>query len=130
MRRANESTITMPISIQRIGTTRRWSDVVLHRGTAYFVEVPDDATTSLESQIEQVLRQVETRLQHIGSSHHQLLQVTIYLPNPADLPIFNALWDAWVPDGTAPSRACVHAPLVDPNYRVELVIVAAYPFEN
>ncbi|MGL5073170.1 MAG: RidA family protein, partial [Aeromonas salmonicida] len=32
-------------AITRIGTTQRWSDVVIHNGTLYVVEVPatDDA---------------------------------------------------------------------------------------
>lgn len=112
-------------NIQRIGVTRRWSDVVIHQGTAYFVEVPDDATGDAQSQISQVLRQIDERLQSFGSDMTRLLQVTIYLPYPEDFSLFNQLWDAWVPDGHAPSRACIHAKLAAPAYRVELVIVAA-----
>jgi enamine deaminase RidA (YjgF/YER057c/UK114 family) len=49
----------------------------------------------------------------------------IYLPHPEDLAEFNRLWDAWVPTGHAPSRACVHAQLAAQGYRVELVLTAA-----
>lgn len=112
-------------NIQRIGTTQRWSDVVIHRETAYFVEVADDPSADIAGQTEQVFSQVEAKLRQIGSSLENLLQVIVYLPASADLAVFNAKWDSWIPSGHAPSRACVHAALVSPDYRVELVIQAA-----
>lgn len=111
--------------IVRHGVTRRWSDAVIFGGVAYFVEVPDDPTQDARGQIQQVLAQMTARLQQVGSDPTRLLQVVIYLPERADFPTFNALWDAWVPEGHAPSRACVHAQLAAPQYRVELVITAA-----
>ena len=41
------------------------------------------------------------------------------------LQAFNALWDEWIPSGTAPVRACLHAPLTDPAMRIEIQMVAA-----
>ena len=111
--------------ITRYGVTTRWSDLVIHRGTAYFVEVPEDSTLDARRQFEQVLHQVDERLKLAKSSRERLLQVLIYLPFEADLKLFNELWDAWVPRGHAPSRACVHAQLAAPGYRVELIITAA-----
>ncbi len=113
--------------IQRHGVSRRWSDIVVHRGTAYFVEVPDDPTKPPTDQFQQLFRQVEERLASVGSSKNNLLQVTIYLPFPEDLPTFNELWDQWLPVGHAPSRACIHAELAAPGYRAELIITAAVP---
>ncbi len=111
--------------IQRHGVTRRWSDAVVHQGVAYFVEVPDDPARSASEQFAQVLSQVEARLVQVGSDTTRLLQVLIYLPLASDLAEFNRQWDAWVPDGHAPSRACVHVPLAAPGYAVELVVTAA-----
>ena len=111
--------------IVRHGVTRRWSDAVVHQGTAYFVEVPDDPALGSAEQFHQVLAQVDTRLAQLGADKTRLLQVLIYLPEAGDLTTFNEIWDAWVPEGHAPSRACVHAPLAAPGYRVELVITAA-----
>jgi len=111
--------------ITRYGVTTRWSDAVVHAGVAYFVEVPDDPTQDVTTQIHQVLDQVSARLNQLGSNSTRLLQTTIYLPNPDDLALFNEIWDQWVPRGHAPSRACIHAQLASSNYHVELVIVAA-----
>ncbi len=111
--------------ICRVGVTKRWSDVVVFGGLAYFVEVPDDANGSPNQQFEQIFRQMDARLTEIGSNRQRLIQVLVYLPYAEDLPIFNELWDAWVPMGHAPSRACTHPPLASSGYRVELVITAA-----
>ena len=110
--------------IQRHGVTRRWSDAVVHQGTAYFVEVADDPNQDIHGQVQQVLAQIDGRLKLIGSDRTRLLQVLIYLADLADGPALNALWDAWVPEGHAPSRACVQAGLA-PKYRVEMVLTAA-----
>jgi enamine deaminase RidA (YjgF/YER057c/UK114 family) len=37
----------------------------------------------------------------------------------------NAVWDAWVPAGHTPARACVEAKLAGPQYLVEIAIIAA-----
>jgi enamine deaminase RidA (YjgF/YER057c/UK114 family) len=111
--------------INRFGVTPRWSDLVTHRGTAYFVEVPEDPALEPREQFEQLFRQVDERLALANSSRQRLLQVLIYLPYPEDLPLFNELWEAWIPLGHAPSRACIHTQLAAPGYRAELVITAA-----
>ena len=111
--------------ITRFGVTRRWSDAVVFGGVAYFVEVPDDTSLSPREQFKQVLKQVDERLSLVDSDRMRLLQVIIYMPEPSDLPEFNELWDEWVPEGHAPSRACIHAQLASRDYRIELVITAA-----
>lgn len=112
------------MGIQRIGVTKRWSDAVLHGGTAYFVEVADDPQQSIRGQVTQVLNQIDSRLAIIGSDRTRLLQVQIFLSDLAEGAILNELWDAWVPAGHAPARACVQAGLA-PGYQVEMVITAA-----
>lgn len=111
--------------LRRIGVTRRWSDVVIHQGTAYFVEVADDMTANTASQIEQVLNQADRRLASFGSDRKSLIQVLIYLADIRDAVLLNEHWDAWIPEGHAPSRACVQATLGHPDLRIELVITAA-----
>lgn len=37
----------------------------------------------------------------------------------------NEVWDNWFIEGTAPSRACVKAELVNPNLLVEMTFTAA-----
>ncbi|WP_373460703.1 Rid family hydrolase [Pseudomonas sp. W3I7] len=45
-------------------------------------------------------------MKEAGSSCEHLLQVTIWLADMADFEAMNEVWDAWVPEGHSPARAC------------------------
>jgi enamine deaminase RidA (YjgF/YER057c/UK114 family) len=111
-------------NIRRFGVTTRWSDAVVHNGTAYFVEVAETPTLDTSGQITQVLNQIDATLTILGADRACLLQVLIYLADLTDVPVLNELWDVWVPAGHAPARACVQAQL-SVGYKVEMVITAA-----
>ena len=114
------------MQIQRINPGKRWSDITIHNGVAYFVEVAGtDLDADIKAQAQQVLTQAEQSLLKIGSNKSRLLSATIYLTDFANLPAFNEIWDNWLEDGTAPSRACIKAELADPRYLVEIAFVAA-----
>lgn len=113
------------MSIQRHGTTRRYSDSVVHNGTVYLVEVPSNLDGDIRAQTENLLACIERLLAQAGSDKSRLLMVTIYLPDMADYDAMNSVWDAWVPEGHAPTRACVQARLAHPGYRVEIALTAA-----
>ncbi len=113
------------MSIQRYGTTRRFSDVVAHHDTVYLVEVPQDLTADAGQQMQEVVSSIDRLLAQAGSDKSRLLMVTIYLANMEDYDAMNAVWDAWVPEGCAPVRACVEARLANPGYRLELAVIAA-----
>ena len=110
--------------IQRLGISKRWSDVVIHNSVAYWVEVADDPNLDVRGQVAQVLAQIDATLVRIGSDRSRLLMIQIYLADLAEAPVLNELWDAWTPEGHAPVRACVQAGL-SAGYRVEMVITAA-----
>jgi enamine deaminase RidA (YjgF/YER057c/UK114 family) len=112
--------------IQRLGATRRWSDVVIHRGVAHFVEVAADPSADVAGQVRQVLDQIDATLTQLGADRTRVLQVTIYLQDLSTAPILNAIWDEFFPAGHAPVRACVQAGL-SPGYWVEMAITAAVP---
>src|SRR6185312_4897352 len=112
--------------IQRYGDAKRWSEVVCHNGTAYWVEVAEATTLDVRGQVSQVLSQIDATLIILGADRTRLLQVLIYLTDLADLPVLNEVWDAWVPAGHAPVRACVQAQLAG-SLKVEMIITAAVP---
>lgn len=113
------------MSIQRYGTTHRYSDSVIHNGTIYLVEVPSNLDADITAQTENLLASIESLLAQAGSDRSRLLMVTIYLAEMADYAAMNAVWDAWLPVGCAPVRACLQAQLANPEYRIEMVLTAA-----
>ena len=113
------------MQIQRHGNTHRYSDSVVHNGTVYLVEVPSNLDADITAQTENLLASVERLLAQAGSDKSRLLMATIYLADMADYRAMNAVWDAWLPEGSAPARACVQARLANPEFRVEIVLTAA-----
>jgi enamine deaminase RidA (YjgF/YER057c/UK114 family) len=113
------------MQIERHGTTRRFSDSVVHNGTVYLVEVPANPEAGIVAQMENLLASVERLLLQAGSDKSRLLMVTIYLTDMADYEAMNTVWDAWLPERCAPARACVQARLANADYRVELALTAA-----
>ena len=113
------------MSIERHGTTRRYSDVVAHGNTVYLVEVPQTLSADIAAQTREVLASVERLLVQAGSDKSRLLLVTVYLRDMADYAAMNVVWDDWVPEGTAPARACIETRLANPDMRIEVVVVAA-----
>lgn len=114
------------MNIKRYNVTPRYSDAVTHAGTIYVVEVPESTDSDIAQQTREALTGLDARLKLAGSNRRNLLMVTIYLTNMADYAAMNDVWDAWLPEGCAPVRACVQvAGLARPGWRIELAAVAA-----
>lgn len=113
------------MTIQRINPAPRWSDATIFNGIAHFVEVPENTDTDMAGQVAQIFAQAEASLATFGSDKSRLLSATIYVTDFANLEALNRAWEAWLPEGCAPSRACLKVELVDPAYLVEIAFVAA-----
>lgn len=113
--------------IQREGTGARVSEIVIHNDTIYLAGIVGDGkpNTSITEQTEYCLRKAEALLEKAGSSPEHILQTTIWLSDIRDFDEMNAVWDAWVPKGHAPARACGEARLASQVYGVEFIITAA-----
>ncbi|MGJ8547651.1 MAG: RidA family protein [Sulfitobacter sp.] len=111
--------------IERIETGPRMSKIVKHNGTVYLCgQVGEGA--SVAEQTKDCLSRVEALLAKAGSSPDRILQAIIWLADMADFDEMNAVWDAWVPAGEAPARACGEARLARDTLKVEIIITAAY----
>ncbi|TRX74588.1 RidA family protein [Pseudomonas mangiferae] len=115
--------------IQRQHTNARMSQIVVHNGTVYLAgQVGDDMSAGVEQQTREVLASIERLLGEAGTDTSRILSVTIYLKNiESDFAAMNAVWDAWLPEGTAPARATVAATLCEPEILVEMSVIAALP---
>lgn len=116
----------MTSSIQRIGTTPRFSEAVIHQGTVYLAgQVSQLIDADISAQAHDVLRKIDELLTRAGTDNSQLLSAQIWLKDMADYPAMNAIWDAWLEQVKAPVRVCVEAPMAKPHYRIEVLVIAA-----
>jgi len=114
------------MTIERIETKQRMSRIVKHNGTIYLCgQVCADATKDITEQTQTMLDKVELLLEQAGSSKEHMLSATIYVKTMDDFAAMNAVWDAWVPEGHAPARACVEAAMARDVLLVEISVVAA-----
>ena len=113
------------MTITRINSNNRLSGAVTFQDLVFLSgQVPGEGQ-DVTTQTQEVLAKIDALLAEAGSDKHKLLMVTIYLADMADYDGMNAVWDAWLPEGAAPTRACVQARLANPGWRVEMVITAA-----
>ncbi|MGK0444816.1 MAG: enamine deaminase RidA (YjgF/YER057c/UK114 family) [Bermanella sp.] len=114
------------MSIERLETGQRMSRIVKHNGTIYLCgQVAADASKDIKEQTQTMLDKVETLLEQAGSDKEHMLSATIYVRDMKDFSAMNEVWDAWVPQGYAPARACVEARMARPELLVEISVIAA-----
>ena len=114
------------MTIERKHTGERMSRIVKHNGTIYLCgQVCKDANDDITRQTETMLDKVDELLLEAGSDREHMLSATIYIKTMDDFAAMNAVWDAWVPEGHAPARACVQASMARPELLVEISVVAA-----
>ena len=116
------------MSITRIQTNNRMSQCVVHGDTVYTAgQVAQTAGgESVTRQTEVILAQIDALLAEAGTDKTKILSATIWINTMDDFAEMNAVWDAWVPEGEAPCRACVESPrLASPDFTVEIGVIAA-----
>ena len=109
--------------IERFQTNDRMSQAVKHNGIVYLSGQIGEGD-SVTAQTEACLAKVDALLLEAGSSREHMLQAEIWLADMADFDEMNAVWDAWVPKGHAPTRACGEAKLAFERLKVEVLVRA------
>ena len=110
--------------IERLHVGQRMSQIVKHNSVAYLCGQVGDGD-SVTEQTRDCLARIDRLLKEAGSGRDRMLQVIIWLANMADYDEMNAVWDAWVPAGHSPARACGEAKLAGSEWRVEIIVTAA-----
>jgi len=113
------------MTIERLDAGKRMSQAVIHGNTIYLAGQVGSPSGSVTTQTEETLSKIDTLLERAGSDKSKLLQATIWLADMADFAEMNAVWDAWIDPANPPTRACGESKLATPDYKVEIIIVAA-----
>ena len=115
------------MSIQRFETGPRMSKAVVHADTVYLAGIVADnpKDKGVAEQTTSILSQIDSFLATAGTNKTKLLSANIWITDMANFAEMNAVWDAWVSPGNTPARATVEAKLASPDYKVEIMVVAA-----
>ena len=116
--------------IKRMETGQRMSRIVIHNDTVYLSGQVGNVGDGVADQTRTCLEKIEDLLAKAGTDKTRILQTTIWLADMTDFTEMNAVWDAWVPQGHAPARACGEAKLARPELKVEMLVTAAAPPRN
>ena len=115
------------MTIQRHDIGPRMSKAVVHGNTVYLAGIVADNPKgkSVVEQTKDIVGQIDALLAKAGSDKSKLLSANIYLADMATFAEMNSVWDTWVSSGNTPARATVEAKLATPDYKVEIMVVAA-----
>lgn len=113
--------------ITRKHTGPRMSQIVIHKDMVYLAGQVGNAADDVTQQTKTCLDQIDALLAEAGTDKTRILQTVIWLADMSDFQAMNAVWDAWVPQGHTPARACGEAKLATPDYLVEFIVTAALP---
>jgi len=115
------------MAIERHDAGPRMSKAVVHGNTVYLSGLVADAPKgkSVTEQTKSILSQIDGFLAKAGTDKSKLLSANIWITDMANFAEMNAVWDAWVSPGNTPARATVEAKLASPDYKVEIMVVAA-----
>ena len=113
------------MTITRLHAGPRMSQAVIHGDTVYLAGQVGAPGASVTEQTKAVLAQIDSLLAEAGSAKAKILSATIWLADMGDFAEMNAVWDTWVDSANAPARATGEASLATPDYKVEIIVVAA-----
>ena len=115
------------MSVERHETGPRMSQIVIHGNTVYLAGVVarNAPGKSVTEQTKDVLGIIDGHLKKAGTDKSKLLSANIWITDMKTFGEMNAVWDAWVAPGHTPARATVEAGLASPDYKVEIMVVAA-----
>lgn len=111
--------------IERLNTNARMSHVVIANDVVYLSgQLPDTAGAPFVIQVKEILARIDSLLKSANVDKTRLLTANVWISTPLYFDAFNEIWDAWVPEGHAPTRACVTAALMRPGLDVEIAVTA------
>lgn len=115
------------MSVERLRSNGRTSQIVMTDTTVYLAGqvARNPANASVREQAADAFLQVEELLAECGSGKSKLLHVTVFLADRQDFNGMNEAWVAWIDPANPPARATVQATLLDPEWKIEVVAVAA-----
>ncbi|TMM46477.1 RidA family protein [Colwellia ponticola] len=114
------------MTIIRKRNSEKVSRIVIHNDTVYLCgQVALDVTEDMAGQTKSVFARIDEHLAEAGTDNSKILSALIHVKDNKDVPLFNELWNEWLPAGQAPARSCVQSTMARDVVLVEVTITAA-----
>lgn len=115
------------MNIERHEVGPRMSKAVAYGNTVYLAGIVanEPKGKSVAEQTKDILAQIDGLLAKAGTDKSKILTANIWLSDMGTFAEMNTIWDPWVVQGSTPARATVESKLATPDYKVEIMVVAA-----
>ncbi|WP_291838856.1 RidA family protein [Brevundimonas sp.] len=111
--------------ITRLHSDDRMSQAVIHGDTIWLAGQVGEPGEDVVAQTRTALAEIDSLLAEAGSSKSKIVSATIWLADINDFEAMNSVWDNWIDPANPPARATGESRLAAPEYRVEIIVVAA-----
>jgi len=111
--------------ITRLHSDDRMSQAVIHGDTIWLAGQVGEPGEDVIAQTRTALSEIDSLLAEAGSSKSRIVSATIWLADINDFEAMNSVWDKWIDPANPPARATGESRLAAPEYRVEIIVVAA-----
>lgn len=113
------------MKIERLDVNARRSRMVKYNGVVYLSGQFSDNDGDVATQTRETLAKIDELLARAGTDKSRLLTGEVWITSMEDFKAMDAVWNAWVAPGNAPTRCCCAVVLGDPEMRVEIMVTAA-----
>ena len=112
--------------IQKLNSNQVMSAVTIFNKVVYLSgQVPKNTQQDIIGQTQEILAMIDQLLLEANTDKSRLLSAHVYIKNLDDFATFNTIWIDWLEGCVAPSRATIQADLVNPDWLIEIAVIAA-----
>ena len=112
--------------IQKLNSNQVMSAVTIFNKVVYLSgQVPKNTQQDIIGQTQEILATIDQLLLEANTDKSRLLSSHVYIKNLDDFATFNTIWIDWLEGCVAPSRATIQADLVNPDWLIEIAVIAA-----
>lgn len=112
--------------IQKLNSNQVMSAVTIFNKVVYLSgQVPKNTQQDIIGQTQEILATIDQLLLEANTDKSRLLSAHVYIKNLDDFATFNTVWIDWLEGCVAPSRATIQADLVNPDWLIEIAVIAA-----
>lgn len=118
--------MTTSVDIQYFNSNEVMSAFTVHNQVVYLSgQVPSHPNLDIQSQTQEVFDKIDALLAQAQSDKSRILTAQLFVKNLSDFQTVNALWVEWLKGCSTPARATIQANLVNPQWLIEIAVIAA-----